>query len=421
MGFQQGLSGLNAASKQLDVIGNNIANASTVGFKGSRAEFGDMYANSFYGVASTQAGIGVQTLDVAQQMTQGNITTTNNNLDIAINNNGFFIVKTGASTSGTSTGTLEYTRNGEFKVDNQGYIVNGPDRLQGWVASNGVVTQGATADLQLQTSLIAPSTTSKVTMGVNLDSRSTPPTVAFSPTTPASYNWSNSTSVYDSLGNAHNMTLYYRKQTPTATGTDWSVYAYVDGNAASIGGGAAGAATTINFGLTGSLTTAMPLAVSYTPPPATPTGSTSPIAYTLSYTGSTQYGQTSGTNSLTNDGYAAGTVSSINIDSTGIIQATYTNGQTKTIGQVALANFTNQQGLQPVGNNRWTQTYSSGPAQVNAPGSGTAGTLRDSALEASNVDLTTELVNLITAQRYYQANAQTIKAQDTIQQTLVNL
>ena len=151
-------------------------------------------------------------------------------------------------------------------------------------------------------------------------------------------------------------------------------------------------------------------------------GRSSPCAgHPITWVYSTQYGQSSATNSLTNDGYASGTVSAINIGETGIIQATYTNGQTKTIGQIALANFTNQQGLQPLGNNRWEQTYSSGPASLNAPGSGTAGTLRDSALEASNVDLTNELVNLITAQRYYQANAQTIKAEDTIQQTLVNL
>ncbi|MBV8046985.1 MAG: flagellar hook protein FlgE [Paludibacterium sp.] len=418
MGFQQGLSGLNAASKQLDVIGNNIANANTVGFKDSRAEFGDMYANSFYGVSATQAGIGVQTLDVAQQMTQGNITTTNNNLDIAINNNGFFIVKTGASTGGTQTGTYEYTRNGEFQVDNQGYIVNNGDRLEGWPAVNGVVTQGALGDLQLQTSLIAPNATTKIAMGVNLDSRDTVPTTTpFSPTTPASYSWSNSTSVYDSLGNSHNLTLYYVK---TAANT-WTTYPYVDGTAASVtpNGGAAGASAPLTFTTAGALnnTAAQPWSISFSPT----TGATAPETFSLNFSNSTQYGQNSGTNSLTNDGYAAGTVASISIDSTGVVQATYTNQQTKTIGQIALANFTNQQGLQPVGNNRWTQTFGSGPAQVNAPGSGTAGTLRDSALEASNVDLTTELVNLITAQRYYQANAQTIKAEDTIQQTLVNL
>lgn len=414
MSFQQGLSGLDAASKQLDVIGNNVANADTVGFKGSRAEFGDMYANSFYGVAATQTGIGAQTLKVAQQMTQGNIITTNNTLDLAINNNGFFVMKVGAAnTAGSSTGTLAYTRNGQFQVDNNGYIVNNGDRLQGWQASStGVVTQGATSDLKLDTALIAPKITSTVAMGVNLDSRvTTPTTTPLDPTNPATYNWSNSTSVYDSLGNAHNLTMYYVKGTPTAAGTPWTATAYVDGTAAG--------SYSINFDTSGKMTTTMPLTVTYTP--TTANGSASPITFALDYTDSTQYGQTSATNSLTNDGYAAGNLSALNISSTGIIQATYTNGQTKTIGQVALANFTNQQGLQPLGNNRWEQTYESGPAQLNAPGSGTAGTLRDSALESSNVDLTTELVNMITAQRYYQANAQTIKTQDTIMQTLVNL
>ena len=141
----------------------------------------------------------------------------------------------------------------------------------------------------------------------------------------------------------------------------------------------------------------------------------------MNYASSTQYGQSSATNSLTNDGYAAGSLSSMSISPAGVIQASYTNGQTNVIGQIALADFTNEQGLQTLGNNRWQQTFSSGPAQLNAPGSGNAGTIRSSALESSNVDLTTELVNMITAQRYYQANSQTIKAQDTVMQTLVNL
>ena len=427
MGFQQGLSGLNAASKQLDVIGNNIANANTIGFKSSRAEFGDMYANSFYGVANTQAGIGVQTLNVAQQMTQGNINTTNNNLDMAINNNGFFVLKSGARTSTTgSSGIYEYSRNGQFGVDNAGYIVNNGDRLQGWQAgTSGTITQGTLSDIQLQTSLIAPKPTSTVAMGVNLDSRATVPTITpFDPTNPSTFNWSNSTLVYDSLGNPHTLTLYYVK---TAANT-WSDYPYVDGVGYNGGvapnvtvtpsGGAAGASANLTYNTVGALTNVnMPWTISYQPT----TGATNPQTLTLDYTGSTQYGQDASTNSLTNDGYASGTVSSINISSNGIIQATYTNQQTKTIGQIAIANFTNQQGLQSLGNNRWEATYGSGPATLNAPGTGTAGTLRDSALEDSNVDLTNELVNLITAQRYYQANSQTIKAQDTVQQTLINL
>jgi flagellar hook protein FlgE len=409
MGYQQGLSGLDAASAQLNVIGNNVANASTVGFKGSTAVFGDMYANSFYGVADTQPGIGVQTMNVEQGMGQGDITSTSNNLDLAINNNGFFVVK-----SGGTSGTTEYTRNGQFEVNNQGYIVNGTDVLQGWPATNGVITQGPVSNLQLQTSMISPKVTSTVGMGVNLDSSDTAPTTAtFSPTDPTSYNWSNSSTVYDSLGNSHNLAMYYSENTPTAGGTNWTVNAYVDGNPATL------SSTTLNFNTSGALTTTTPIAVTYTP--AAANGASAPMSFNVNYAGSTQYGQSSATNSLTNDGYASGTVSSMNISTTGVIQATYTNGQTNVIGQIALANFTDDQGLQAIGGNRWVQTNASGSPQLNAPGSGTAGTLTDSALESSNVNLTTELVNMITAQRYYQANSQTIKAEDTIMQTLVSL
>lgn len=413
MGFQQGLSGLDAASKQLDVIGNNVANANTVGFKGSRAEFGDMYANSFYGVAATQAGIGVQTLAVTQQMTQGNITTTNNNLDLAINNNGFFVVKSG-STTNNGSGMLQYTRNGQFQVDRDGYLVNNGDRLQGWSAVNGVVNKGVLSDLKLQTALMAPKVSTTVGMGVNLDSRLSSPTVTpLNPTNPNTFNWSNSTTIYDTLGNPQSLTIYYNKGTPTAAGTDWTATPYVNG-------AAAGAAFTLHFDTSGALTTTpAKLAVSYTP--VTPTGAAQPLTMTVDYANSTQYGQGSATSTLTNDGYTSGNLSAMNISPTGIIQATFSNGQTNTIGQIALSNFANTQGLQAMGNNRWTETYSSGPSQLNAPGTGNAGTLRASALEASNVDLTTELVNMITAQRFYQANAQTIKTQDTVMQTLVNL
>jgi flagellar hook protein FlgE len=183
---------------------------------------------------------------------------------------------------------------------------------------------------------------------------------------------------------------------------------------------ATGSTTTLNFNTSGSLTNSpSTFGVTYTP--STPNGSASPITMTLDYASSTQYGQGSTTTALTNDGYTSGNLSAMSISPTGIIQVTYSNGQTQTIGQVALANFANSQGLQPMGNNRWAETYASGPSQLNAPGSGNAGTLRASALEASNVDLTTELVNMISAQRYYQANAQTIKTQDTVMQTLVNL
>lgn len=412
MGFQQGLSGLNSASAQLDTIGNNVSNASTVGFKSSRTEFGDLFSTSFYGVANTSAGIGSQVSAVTQSFSAGNITPTGRSLDLAINNNGFFIVRQNPT---SSTGSLAYTRNGQFQVDKDGYIVNGNDRLQGWMANNGVVTQGPVTDLQLQTNLISPAVTTKVTMGVNVDSRLSPPTVTpLNPTNTNSFNWSNAAQVYDSLGNQHNLTLYYVKGTPTATGTPWTVTAYVDGSPAS------GTNTyTMNYDTNGNLTNTTPFSVTFSPTPVN--GSSAPVTFTVDYTGSTQVAQASGTPTETVDGYAPGTLSSMNIDTHGNIMASFSNGQNKVIGQVALATFTNSQGLQNEGGNRWQQTLQSGVPAYNAPGSGNAGTVQSQALEDSNVDLTAELVNMITAQRFYQANAQTIKTEDTLMQTIINL
>jgi len=412
MGFQQGLSGLNSASAQLDSIGNNVANASTVGFKSSRTEFSDLFSTSFYGVADTSAGIGSQVSAVTQSFSAGNITPTGRSLDLAINNNGFFIVRQNPT---SSTGSLAYTRNGQFQVDSNGYIVNGNDRLQGWMANDGVVTQGPVSDLKLQTSSIAPAATTKVAMGVNLDSRLSTPTVTpLDPTNTNSFNWSNAAQVYDSLGNQHNLTLYYVKGTATTSGTPWTVTAYVDGSPATTPN-----TYTMNYDTSGKLTTTTPFSVSYTP--ATANGSSAPLSFTVDYTGSTQTAQSSGTPTETVDGYAPGTLSSVNIDTHGNIMASFSNGQNQVIGQVALATFTNSQGLQNEGGNRWQQTLQSGVPAYNAPGSGNAGTVQSQALEDSNVDLTSELVNMITAQRFYQANAQTIKTEDTLMQTIINL
>lgn len=412
MGFQQGLSGLNSASAQLDTIGNNVSNASTIGFKSSRAEFGDLFASSFSGTSNTAAGIGSQVSAVTQSFSAGNISATGRSLDMAINNGGFFTVRQNPT---SSTGTMAYTRNGQFQLDKDGYIVNGNDRLQGWMANDGVVTQGPVSDLKLQTSMISPAATTKVAMGVNVDSRLAPPTISpLDPTNPNTFNWSNAAQVYDSLGNQHNLTMYYVKGTPTASGTPWTVTAYVDGSPAS------GTNTyTLNYDTSGNLTNTSPFTVSFSPTPVN--GSSEPVTMTVDYTGSTQVAQASGTPTETVDGYAPGSLSGMNIDSHGNIMASFSNGQNKVIGQVALATFTNSQGLQNEGGNRWQQTLASGVPAYNAPGSGNAGTIQSQALEDSNVDLTAELVNMITAQRFYQANAQTIKTQDTLMQTIINL
>ncbi|WP_047243753.1 flagellar hook protein FlgE [Chromobacterium subtsugae] len=412
MGFQQGLSGLNAASTQLDTIGNNVANANTVGFKSSRTEFADLYGNSLYGMTSTTPGIGTQVSAVTQNMGSGNLETTGRSLDLAINNSGFFIM-------GLPNGTQAYSRNGQFQVNNQGYIVStAGNYLQGWTANaQGAISQGPVGNLQLTNTSIPPTATSKMNMAVLLNSASTPPTTTpiNNPAQPSSYNWTNNQTVYDSLGNSHQMTLYYSLNTPVAgAGNTWTVNAYVDGAAAT-----APSTFTLSFDTSGNLTTNTPFNVTFTPPSAN--GSAAPQTVAVNFAHSTQIAQNFFTSPVTQDGSAPGTLQTINISANGLIQASFSNSQTKTIGQVALANFINPQGLQDTGGNLWTQTGGSGPATVNAPGSGNTGTLSAGQVEDSNVNLTNELVNMITAQRYYQANAQTVKTQDTLIQTLLNI
>ncbi|MBM2884218.1 flagellar hook protein FlgE [Chromobacterium amazonense] len=423
MGFQQGLSGLNAASVQLDTIGNNVANASTVGFKSSRTEFGDLYGQTLYGITATTPGIGVQVQGITQNMTSGNIETTGRSLDLAINNSGFFIVQ-------TPNGTQAYTRNGEFQVNNQGYIVGtSGNYLQGWTANAaGGISYGPVGKLQLTNTSISPVPTSKLSLAVQLNSNSTTPTGTGippynNPAVSTSYNWSNNQTVYDSLGNSHQMVFYYTLTSQAATGNTWTVNAYVDGNQVTstgtypltLGYNTNGLLSTVNGAAPG----AVPLSFTIAPP----NGSSASTSQTVNvnFANSTQIAQQSATLSATQDGIAPGTLQSINISSNGTIQASFSNSQTKTIGQVALANFVNPQGLQAMGGNLWSETNNSGTPTTNVPGTGNTGTLSAGQVEDSNVNLTNELVNMITTQRYYQANAQTVKTQDTLIQTLLNI
>lgn len=437
MGFQQGLSGVGAAAKQLDVIGNNVANSSTVGFKQSRTEFGDMFAASYYGVAATQNGIGSTVQAVAQQMNQGNVTITNNQLDLAISGNGFFITK-------TPTGT-GYTRNGQFQVDKDGYVVNNGDKLMGWgtvAGSNPVkIREGELQELKIQTDTIAPlasdggsaitpPNSKKITLTTNLDSRQSVPALGFNVADATTYNHSTSATLYDSLGNPLTMTMYYVK----TANNQWDVYSRVNNpNVATSGSGSAvgdnpymlggGTAMSLSFNTDGTLTTPSDGTLSF--------GTYQSVAGAADLTvtldigsgvsGTTQHGKTFSVRDLNQVGYAAAELTGVQIDKTGVIKARYTNGQTKDVGQVVLANFKNTQGLQSVGANRWTETLASGSPTLNNPGSSNVGYVQSGAVEDSNVDLTSELVNMITAQRYYQANAQTIKVQDAVMQTLINL
>ncbi|MES2354490.1 MAG: flagellar hook protein FlgE [Pseudomonadota bacterium] len=406
MGFQQGLSGLNAAAKNLDVIGNNISNAGAVGFKGAATHFADVFASSA-SAGGINVGTGVSVSAVDQTFSQGNITTTNNPLDIAINGKGFFRLS-------NESGLVTYGRNGQFQLDKNGYIVNDTGaKLTGYLAgAGGTLITAAPVDLQISTAEIAPQTTSTVTALLNLDSRSSTLTSsAFDLTDPTTYTSATSVAVFDSLGNSHPMSVYFVK---TGGGT-WDVYGALDGT--QIGTTALGTVGFTGAGAIDTTATTLPFSVSA----AVTSGATTPLAYTLDFTGTTQFGSDFGVSQVTQDGFTSGRLAGYTISSDGIIQGRYSNGQTKTLAQVALADFTNPQGLQPQANSVWTETAQSGTALVGTPNSGNLGALQSGAVEESNVDLTAELVNLIAAQRAYQANAQTIKTQDTVLQTVVNL
>ncbi|HUN92724.1 MAG TPA: flagellar hook protein FlgE [Burkholderiaceae bacterium] len=405
MSYQQGLSGLSAASQDLDTIGNNVANASTIGFKEGRAEFADIYANSLATDVGSQIGIGTRIAAVAPEFTQGNIETTSNPLDIAINGQGFFQMN--------DAGAMSYSRDGEFQLDQNGYIVNSSGyNLMGYpVNASGTVTPTTPVPLQISTSDLAPVATSTASLGVNLDSTSTAPTNAFSTADSTSYNASTAITVYDAQGNSHTLSTYYVK---TANNT-WNVYGASDGTLLNSGN----ALGTLNFSTGGTMAASQTFNLTL---PLT-NGATTPQTIALTYpaTGTTQYGVAFAVNTNSQNGNTTGQLSGYTIGSDGTIQGRYSNGMTRDMGQVVMANFADPQGLTALGNNQWGETSQSGQPQVGAPDSGNLGTLQSGALEQSNVDLTTQLVDMITAQRYYQANSQTIKTEDTIMQTLVNL
>ena len=420
MSFQQGLSGLNATSKNLDVIGNNVANANTYGEKASRAEFTDVYASAMNGVSSSPIGIGVSLSSVTQQFTQGNIVTTGNSLDLAVNGAGFFQLSGGQ-------GATTYTRNGQFKVDRDGFVVNSQlQKLVGYPAdATGTILNGKADTLRMPTAGLTPAASKRISMELNLDARAAVKTPTSSPlinfTNPGTYNNSTSLNVYDAKGQDVALTYYFQK---AATDT-WDVY--VTANGASIKVDALGnptAATRINFPSNGG-SPSSPVGPVLLDIPASMNSvgaQTLPLTgVELSVKGATQYGSSFGVTGLSQDGYAPGQLAGIQFETDGTITARYSNGQTKAAGQVLLATFRNPQGLQPLGGTGWAASFQSGDPVVGAPGQGILGVLKSGALEESNVDLTAELVNMITAQRVYQANAQTIKTQDQVLQTLVNL
>lgn len=407
MGFSQAVSGLNAAASSLDVIGNNIANSQTVGFKSGSVAFADMYAGS-------KVGMGVKVASIQQNFNDGITTTTNRGLDVAISGNGFFRMQ-------DSSGGIYYSRNGQFSQDANNYLINAQGmQLTGYPVTGipPAIQQGAQpVPLQIPTTLLPARASTAGSMVVNLNSsHDLPKNTPFDPGDVDSYTYANSITTYDSLGNVHNMNLYFVKgaTNPVTNETTWDVHC-VDSNDPT---GTPSAAGSLIFDQNGRLTNgATPLTLNMVAAKGAPAQT-----FDLSFVGSMQ--QNTGKDSVVaqnQDGYQAGEPIGYQINNDGTIIGIYSNQQTQLLGQIVMANFANPGGLESMGDNVWQATAASGQAMVGQAGSGGLGSMTSGAVEASNVDLSQELVNMIVAQRNYQSNAQTIKTQDQILQTLVNL
>ncbi|MCL2022462.1 MAG: flagellar hook protein FlgE [Betaproteobacteria bacterium] len=474
MAFQQGLSGLNVFARALDVVSHNVANASTVGFKASEAQFADVYAGALNGAAATQIGIGARLMAVQQQFTQGNITMTGNALDMAINGNGFFRFQKNPTDQ-----TPYYSRNGQFHLDNNGYIVNSNGCvLTGYGSPDGEnINTAAIVPLTVGTAAIPPRQTGWSTMvdsgrggvlvGINLDSRDRQAIGATDPEwTPLSpfswdptfnvnmFNYSSSVTIYDQAGAAHTMTNYYVRQGDSGEAArTWNVYTVIDNRYCASDAAGVPLPYQLVFNVNGTLMevrdsagvaivgTRIPLDLENTvmqdgtqvslmddsagPPnvnwfdqtvPGYPNG-----AFYMDLGNTTQFGMPHNVDANRQDGYIAGTLTNLTVSATGHIVGSYSNGQTRVMGQVLLVEFSNPHGLQSAGDNLWIETFDSGQPTIGEPGGGTRGIIQASSVEDSNTDLTKELVNMIVYQRNYQANAQTIRTQDQILQTIVNL
>ena len=404
MAFTQGVSGLNAASSQLDTIGHNIANSQTVGFKKSRTEFADLYAGA-------KAGLGVQVSAITQSFSQGAMETTDRDLDLAIQGGGFFRLTDGQQ--------VTYSRNGQFQMDANGFLVNNTGgKLMGYpvddpASANPVVLAGAQpVALQVAQGDLDASATTSGNMTFNLDSTDTARVdangnaLAFDASNPKSYNWQTSLTTYDSQGNAQQVNMYFVKS--ATDNNSWMVHALNKGNEVGT--------SNLTFNENGKITGGDTLNLAINPG-----NGAAPINANIDLTSVTQNSGSFVVNAASQNGYAAGSLTGISIADNGDVLGKYSNNQSRALGRVALASFTNEQGLKPDGNNAWVATTNSGQELLGSAGTGQLGSLLSGTLENSNVDLASELVTMIVAQRNYQANAQTIKTQDQILQTMVNL
>ena len=407
MSFGIGLSGMKAAKQDLDTISNNIANSNTVGFKSSRAEFADVYASALGGNNSgVIVGAGVKVAAISQSFQQGNFAYTDGAMDMAIAGNGFFVVN--------NNGSSMYSRAGYFDLDKDSYLVNNLGyRLQGFAADiNGNILSGSLTDLQIDSSDMLAQATSELRGLANLDSRSEIPSVpTFNPSDPNSYNTTMAFNMYDSLGNPHTLGLYFAKNQTNVN--EWDVHYQLDGTSV-------GATETLNFGSDGQVATGSGI---YTlmVPGTTLSNGPDDLNLKLDLSGLTQLGIDSSVNGAIQNGYPPGKLAGIQVGASGEIKAMYSNGQSLLRGQIVLASFSNEQGLESVGDSLWQAGSKSGDPTYSLAGTGTLGTLESGALELSNVDLSIELVRLIEAQRNYQANAKTIETSKSLIQTLMNI
>jgi len=410
--FSIALSGLTASSSDLDITANDIANANTVGFKGSRAEFADVYASGAVNLNTSVTGEGVRLASTSQQFTQGNISTSSSNLDLAISGDGFFTLK--------DANGVVYSRNGQFAEDSSGNVVSSTGQaLQVYppLVSGGFNT-GALSDLNLQTAQSAPQSTTTGTVILNLPAGAAVPTVpAFNPANSLTYNQSTSTTVYDSLGQSYPATMYFVQ---TAAPNVVDVYMTVNGTPVNATvANPNGVPQPLTFSNTGAVTA--PVGGGVTFGGFTPPDGAQAMNMNFNFGQTTQYGGGFGVTSITQNGFATGQLSTVAIDSSGIVSAVYTNGRSTQLGQLAMANFPNPQGLKQLGDTNWSETFTSGNVVQGTASSAGFGSIQSGALESSNVDLTTELVNMITAQRSFDSNAQVITTANQESQTVIQI
>lgn len=443
MSFNIALSGLAAAQKDIDTTANNIANVNTTGFKESRAEFADVYAASVFTSNKTKVGDGATTTKVAQQFSQGSLKFTNNSLDLAITGDGFF-----ALSPEIGSRELSYTRAGAFKLDKSSYITdNNGNFLQGYPVDPATgdttsVSLSTTYPIQIPSTAGAPRASSNVYVTMNLDARQTNPTVPFDPTDSASYNATTSTTIYDSLGEPHVLTMYFRRNDPATPTNEWQVYVVMDDNdalpAAPSGGtlapNAAIGPVTLDFDANG-----LPEVSPFPNVVLTAAGLNDPANSYLTngaqFTSDlniqfrdesgtrapTQYASKFEVGSMSQDGTTVGRLTSVDIDASGKVMASYSNGDQTYLAQVAMVKFANPQGLTQIGNTSWKESLTSGEALAGEANSGTFGAVNSSALEQSNVNLTNELVDLIAAQRNFQANSRALEVNSTLQTTILQI